>query len=453
VWLDLEMQKLRIGLTKRQYQTLVRLGEGLDQARKAAPYRKYRPNLTSYRGHYKEWWHFAYTCVLEETVRRCRRNWNWDHMKLHRDTCRAYAEAYQTKLTARKLAKDINERLTDCETKLDIFNLVIIRQQIEMEVERLAEREKSLKAQRGWFGFLWNSSQVEETKDLNSAAAIMRRFEEAMTPQEKEKLYRAIDYQENSAPAHFPETFEMMDTRFLLHGLQISLLDTDKEHPCILDLQLHGVRAGFKSRPSANAILVTASISDMKLLGATQRGRVPSLFNPERGSSDSALLSVSYEKNPLDRLCGDRVIVKSRSVDIIYDAQTIIELVNMFKVQDSSTLSQLQMAAAEQFEGLKEMSALGLEYAIEKHSVLDIQVDMQASQLIIPHGGFYEDSKALIVVNLGSLKMHSLEKGKSDTAGASVRQLVSMGKSEEEVMLYLREHSYDKFALKIVNFQ
>lgn len=160
----------------------------------------------------------------------------------------------------------------------------------------------------------------------------MIRFEEAMTPQEKEKLYRAIDYQENSAPAHYPETYEMVDTRFFLHGLQISLLDTDKEHPCVLDLQLHGVRVGFKSRPSANAIFFTSSISDMKLLGATQDGRVPSLFNPEHGSSDSALLSVSYEKNPIDKLCGDRVIVNSRSVDIIYDAQTIIELVNMFKV-------------------------------------------------------------------------------------------------------------------------
>ncbi|XP_012058655.1 PREDICTED: vacuolar protein sorting-associated protein 13C [Atta cephalotes] len=453
VWLDLEMQKLRIGLTKRQYQTLVRLGEGLDQAQKAAPYRKYRPNLKLYRGHYKEWWRFAYTCILEETVRRCHRNWNWDHMKLHRDTCRAYAKVYQIKLTTKKLAKEIEERLTNYERKLDIFNLVIIRQQIEMEVERLAEREKTLKANRGWFGFLWTNSQVEETKELNSAAAIMRRFEEAMTPQEKEKLYRAIDYQENSAPTHYPETYEMIDTHFLLHGLQISLLDTDKEHPCVLDLQLHGVRAGFKSRPSANAILITASISDMKLLGATQNGRVPSLFIPEHGSSDCALLSVSYEKNPLDRLCGDRVVVKSRSVDIIYDAQTIKELVDMFKVQDSSTLSQLQTAAAEQLEGLKEMSALGLEYAIEKHSILDIQVDMQASQLIIPHGGLYEDSKALIVVNLGSLKMHSLEKGKSDLAGVSVRQLVSMGKSEEEVLLHLREHSYEKFVLKIVNFQ
>ncbi|KAK2581118.1 hypothetical protein KPH14_007937 [Odynerus spinipes] len=453
VWLDLEMLKLRIALTKHQYRTLVQLGEGLDQAQKAAPYRKYRPNVTSYRGHYKEWWQFAYTCILEETVRRCRRNWDWNHMKAHRDMCREYAKVYQTKLTTKKVVQDIEERLTYYEKKLDLFNLVIIRQQIEMEVERLAEKEKNLKAKRGWFGFLWGAPQTEEAQELNSAAAIIRKFEEAMTPQEKEKLFRAIDYQENSAPAHYPETYVMIDTRFFLHGLQILLLDTDKEYPSIMDLQLNGVEAGFKSRPSANAILVTTSISDMKLYGIKQDDYIPSLFNSEHGSSDNVLLSISYEKNPLDKLCGDRVIVKSKSVDIVYDAQTIIEFVKLFKVQNSSALNQIQAAAAEQLEGLKEMSALGLEYAIEKHSVLDIQVDMQASQLIIPHGGLYNSTKSLFVVNLGSLKMHSLEKSKKDASKSTVKQLASMGKSEEDILLHLREHSYDKFALKIVNFQ
>lgn len=84
---------------------------------------------------------------------------------------------------------------------------------------------------------------------------LVRKFEEAMTPQEKEKLYRAIDYQENGVPVHYPETYEMIDTRFLLYELQIIILDTDKNYPCIMDLQLHSVEACFKSRPSANAIL------------------------------------------------------------------------------------------------------------------------------------------------------------------------------------------------------
>lgn len=78
----------------------------------------------------------------------------------------------------------------------------------------------------------------------------------------------------------------------------------------------------------------------MKLLGTKQGEHVPSLFNSHQHNTDDVLLSVSYEKNPLDKLCGDRVIVRSTSVDIVYDAQTVIELVNLFKVQNSSTLNQ-----------------------------------------------------------------------------------------------------------------
>ena len=55
-------------------------------------------------------------------------------MKDHRDTCRTYAKAYQAKLTTKKCPLDVEDQITKCERKLDIFNLVIIRQQIEMEV-------------------------------------------------------------------------------------------------------------------------------------------------------------------------------------------------------------------------------------------------------------------------------------------------------------------------------
>lgn len=78
----------------------------------------------------------------------------------------------------------------------------------------------------------------------------------------------------------------------------------------------------------------------MKVLGVQQAGKVPALFNTENGSSGNVLFYVSYEKNPLDKLCGDRVIVKAKSVNIVYDAQTIIELVSMFKVQNKETLQQ-----------------------------------------------------------------------------------------------------------------
>ena len=68
---------------------------------------------------------------------------------------------------------------------------------------------------------------------------------------------------------------------------------------------------------------------------------MPSLFNFEKEvHSENALFFVSYEKNPIDKLCGDRIIVKTSSVHIIYDAQTIIQLIKLFKVQNPSTLTQ-----------------------------------------------------------------------------------------------------------------
>ena len=87
-------------------------------------------------------------------------------------------------------------------------------------------------------------------------------------------------------------------------------------------------------------IRVNASIGNLKLLGVRQGEKVPSLFNSAEDTSEDTLFSVSYEKNPIDKLCGDRIIVKSTSVHIVYDAQTIIELMNLFKFQDQATLNQ-----------------------------------------------------------------------------------------------------------------
>lgn len=52
---------------------------------------KYRPNVP-YKGHYKEWWHFAYKCILVGEVQRNRNNWNWHHMLAHRNMGREYGE-------------------------------------------------------------------------------------------------------------------------------------------------------------------------------------------------------------------------------------------------------------------------------------------------------------------------------------------------------------------------
>jgi len=109
--LTLEMEKLNVGITNTQFDNLMKLGDAMNRQQLGIPYRKYRPYdirkyksslhlsvshksfiLSAYKGHAKEWWHFAITSVLEEEVRKPRESWTWRHIRMHRERCNTYAQ-------------------------------------------------------------------------------------------------------------------------------------------------------------------------------------------------------------------------------------------------------------------------------------------------------------------------------------------------------------------------
>lgn len=94
VHLNLDMEKLYVGVSKTQYRDIIALASSMDRMSKGVPYRKYRPHLNSYKGHYKKWWQFAYKCILEEDVRRRKRDWDWNHINKYRNTCKEYKDLY-----------------------------------------------------------------------------------------------------------------------------------------------------------------------------------------------------------------------------------------------------------------------------------------------------------------------------------------------------------------------
>lgn len=50
--------------------------------------------------------------------------------------------------------------MDEMEENLDIFNIVVIRQRVELEAERLRKLEAA-KPKKGWFGWMWGSSQEQ----------------------------------------------------------------------------------------------------------------------------------------------------------------------------------------------------------------------------------------------------------------------------------------------------
>lgn len=337
--LNLMMEKLALGLTKNQYQDTMQLIEQFGRMSRAYPYRKYRPHGITYKGHFKEWWHFAFRCILETDIQRRKTNWSWENMKETRRLCKVYAVLYKQKLTAKKPSQQLLDEVEDCEKKLNIQNLVVVRQQVELEVDKLL-KEKAETDSKGWFGGWWGAKK-DDAKD-GDTDDIKKKFQAAMTGEEKEKLFKAIGYQENAVPTELPENFVALKLHFELKCLEIFIKSNiENEHSIenVMHLQLNHVKCSIDQRPSAQSIKLNLNMRELVVYGLQQKQYLPVMVHSQLESTQS-LLDVMFESNPLDKKCDQRVKVQSQPIQIVYNGETVIQLLKVFQTQKTATLSQ-----------------------------------------------------------------------------------------------------------------
>lgn len=102
---------------------------------------------------------------METEIKRRKRDWSWENMLNHRNMCRAYADAYRTKLTAKKLPNDVQQCIDRHEESLDLFNLMLIRKRVNFEVEQSGILQKPQPQSGGWFSGWWGGGKSEESAD------------------------------------------------------------------------------------------------------------------------------------------------------------------------------------------------------------------------------------------------------------------------------------------------
>ncbi|KAJ1520910.1 hypothetical protein ONE63_003990 [Megalurothrips usitatus] len=450
--LSLELEKLAISISKSQYRDVMLMLESMDWMSRAAPYRKYRPFVPSYSGHSKDWWRFAYKCILEEEVRRKQRNWNWNFMREHRSLCKSYATAYRQKLTMKKIPAELTIQLQEMENKLDVFNIVLIRQRIEVQVERDQAEELLQKQQRkGWFSSWWGGAAEADAIQPGSAADLAKKIEAVMTPEEKAKLYRAIDYQENSTPAIYPAHFVENIFSFKLRSLELQVNDDEDKVRTILSSSLQEVTARVEQRMSGQALKAVVKITTFDMTGLPQGTLTPELISSKLQESDSVLLDVMFETKPLDESCDQRLRVVARPLRVIYDAATVNSIIDLFKPPETPALqNKIQAAIPAAMPDFKEMSVLGLQYAVEQQTVLDVNVDVMPSQILIPQNGVYHGKENLLVVNLGRMLVTTASR---DAMAMDVRKMHLHGRSEDDILQEMISRSYTKFTFKLEDVQ
>ncbi|CAI4228502.1 unnamed protein product [Auanema sp. JU1783] len=424
--ISVDMQKLALAIGKLQYQDILLFLEAQERFNLAGQYLKYRPNLNEYRGHYVEWWKFAYNSILEEKVRRRRSNWSWKRMKDHRNLVRDYRAAWLAHQTEKNISSDQKDTISKAESVLDVFNVNIARQQAELEIDRLGLRRLEDQPQ-GWVA--WGKSWFGGNNGENSGSShkqkdIVSKFQEAMTEEEKSKLFEAIDYQENIPPTNYPKEFVENKFDFNLGQVAIAVEGA-------VALQLLHIKAAVQQRPSAKAMNVLSTIQELRMDGCgAEMLRVR--------DSSRAWLFLEFDTYPLSGEYDQRVELSIAPIDLKYHAPSVNNAIEVFKPPDSVKLNQLTALAMSRYEEVKARSVTGLAHAVENRSKLVLDINIEPATLLISEGGIYDARKPTIVADLGLLTIKTMDS--FDENMSFTNKLDS-----------LREQAYDKFHVKLSN--
>ncbi|PAV62062.1 hypothetical protein WR25_11522 isoform B [Diploscapter pachys] len=424
--LSVDMKSLSLAIGKFQYQDILLYLEGQERFQLAGQYLKHRPNLNEYKGHYKAWWKFAYTAILEEKVRRRRKNWSWPRMKAHRQLVREYKTAWVKHQTEKSLDSHTQEIIKKAEAGLDVFNVNVARHQAEVEIDRkgltrLEDQPQGWVAWgKSWFG---GSGSTGEQKKGN-ADDIASKFQEAMTPEEKAKLFEAIDYQENMPPTDYPKNFVENKVQFKL-GETVVAVDG------AVSLKFLQIETAVQMRPSAGAVNVIAGVRELQMDGCgTEMLRVADNSQPWL----SFLLDTKPLKGDYDQLI--RLAVSP--VNLKYHAPAVNNAIEVFKPPESVKLNQILAAAMSRYEDVKARSATGLAHAVENRSKLVLDITVNPARIFVSEGGVFDKAKPTMVADLGKLTLKTVDSNEGHDLNQSKLDR-------------LKEQAYDKFNMILSN--
>ena len=463
--LVIDMDQLCLSLTKYQYQDFIMLLQSFEFISRGSKFRKYKArnnleNLPNYNGRLKDLWKFAFDCIYEEEVARKLENWSWNHMKEHINKCKSYRALYKEKLSTSKPSDSLKKKLRAYEDNLDEVNIRIQRQLAEREVEKII-KEKAETAKSGFWGW-WSGSPKKEVDNSSPVANNIKMFSEALTVEDKSKLYEVLDYQENAHHGIFPKSFEARKLNFNLANFVIDIKDDDLNDAKVLQVDLETVTVDLRQRPSADYLQVEMSMHSLTVTGFAKSGPLPRIVKTRRcDDGEGNLVSFSFENHPPSNPKGDldkdegslydqRIKFLSSPLEITYDASTFWRMLMIFKTPDDLNLASLQESAATQLKEIRSTTTLGLQYVIENHNLVDIDVHLMSSYIVIPLNGKLDNkSTACAVANLGSITI------KSKPISAETRDLrnISLTDLTEAFKKSLRDQAYDKFNISLENMQ
>uniref|UniRef100_A0A3B4VHW4 Vacuolar protein sorting 13 homolog A n=1 Tax=Seriola dumerili TaxID=41447 RepID=A0A3B4VHW4_SERDU len=448
--LMVNLSEVAIELNRPQYISILELLGSVDMMSRNLPYRKYRPVVHVHRNAHI-WWRYVITGILEVNVKPRLVMWSWQHIRHHRQMVKRYRELYKTKITSKKPSEELLKQLEEPEKTLDIFNITLARQQAEVEASKAGLRiyrpgiKMEEEESQGWFSWMWSWGGEADTQTKDSKTG---GFDELLTSAEKSKLYTAIGYSETAVNPNLPKNFEDMKVNFHMERLSVSIKD-NKDKNEIIKLTVGELKSTLTQRPGAQAIKLTAQLSLFEVTGLASNRPAPILLSSRKAATGAGtpLLCILFETNPLDEKANQRLHVESQPLEIIYDAITVNSMSAFFMPPDDLQLDELTNATLMKLEQFRDRTATGLMYVIETQKILDLNVNLMASYVIIPQTGFYNGTQNILLLDLGHFQMSSQSRKhlpQLSVCASNIEDIMSMAYDSFDIQLSSLQFLYSK---------
>ncbi|KAF9044538.1 vacuolar protein sorting-associated protein 13 [Hymenopellis radicata] len=452
---QLLFDEIGVAVDNHQYRDTISLLDMYHVYIRQHQYRKYRPDQSEFKANAaKARLRFAGHAILEG-VKEKNRKWTWAYFAERRDDRNRYVDLYQRKELSALPVIDEKE-LEGLEKKLsyeDIrFYRSIARSRIRKDnaLRKRLEQDKAKQqpAQQSWSSWIWGSSENTQTETDPA-------FGGPMTEEQRQQLYDVLDYDEKAAVVEALEApRDALKARInakLDKGSFVLKNDPHGKAEDIISIVFDVFRADVIQRTDnldASVSLMGFTVFD----GTTQGTLHPKVMYVKdipsiEADREDPFLFVKFENKPLDERADNALTVRMRHMEIIYHRGYVEAVYQFLKPPESQleSVEALLTAAGQTLEGLSKETRAGLEFALQNHKTIDIQMDMNAPVIIVPEDVTTYQCKHLIV-DAGHIAIES------DLAAKDAIKAIHLKRNQkynEADYKRLESLMYDKFTLKL----
>ncbi|PRT56259.1 Vacuolar protein sorting-associated protein 13 [Wickerhamiella sorbophila] len=397
----LEFEELALSMDHDQYSNLLELGDRFHRYVRTREFRRKRPAMTV-KEDPRAWFKYAANTVLE-SIREKNRQKTWDAVQKRWNDFKRYRELYK-KQVFEPLNNSDQKEFDDLQKEYTIDDLMFFRKVAKAELKNGTVRERAVheskRAVSSWGSWLWGSGSSTNNRPNEPDHDIQ------FSEEDKRELYEVLDLDEHGNSLEDVSTHQtLLDIEFGLRCGSVQLRQSSDRQ--IASLAFNGSKAKFVNR--ADSLLFSISLEDFGIHDHTPETKYANIVEINRkDKGDGPFFWLLFETHPLDRIADYNLFLKSRSVTIVHNARLLEKVIQFFTpdADKYETVDAIVNAANKTVEELREQTRMGLEYALQEHKTLNLQVDVKAPVIVLPLDPS-EDETPTVLIDSGSLTVSS----------------------------------------------